>query len=76
MWTGTGHTGVVKAWEAAYCTFPHIHYFIDTFLSLSEILALEIVLLLKQAPVSAGHSFVLGQAGGWLQVRGLAVLLA
>lgn len=29
-WRGTGPTGVVKAREAAYCTFPHIHYFTDT----------------------------------------------
>lgn len=31
-WRETSPTGVVKAWEAAYCTFPHIHYFINTFL--------------------------------------------
>lgn len=46
-WSGTGPTGVVKAWEAAYCTFPHIHYFINTFLPLGfflfEIFALEFV---------------------------------
>lgn len=38
---------MVKAREAAYCTFPHIHCFIGTFLPLrfllSEIFALEFV---------------------------------
>jgi len=46
-WRGTSPTGVVKAREAAYCTFPHIHYFTHTFLPLgfllSEIFALEFV---------------------------------
>lgn len=38
---------VVKAREAAYCTFPHIHYFINTFFTfgflLFEIFTLEFV---------------------------------
>lgn len=44
---GTGPSDVVKAWEAAYCTFPYIHYSTDMFLpigfSLSEIFALVFV---------------------------------